>query len=75
MLEIQKALANFQWDKILDTDPKNAFKLASELDQFNKERQMLEKDLLQKLLNETKDYSKELFALLTLSLWSAQVHA
>ncbi|MDC0477385.1 DHHA1 domain-containing protein, partial [Pelagibacteraceae bacterium] len=44
---------------LLDTDPKNAFKLASELDQFNKERQMLEKDLLQKLLNETKDYSKD----------------
>ena len=44
---------------LLDTDPKNAFKLASELDQFNKERQMLEKDLLRKLLNETKDYSKD----------------
>ena len=43
---------------LLNTDPKNAFKLASELDQFNKERQMLEKDLLQKILNETKDYSK-----------------
>jgi single-stranded-DNA-specific exonuclease len=44
---------------LLNTDPKNAFKLASELDQFNKERQMLEMDLLQKLLNETKDYSKD----------------
>ena len=44
---------------LLNTDPKNAFKLASELDQFNKERQILEKDLLQKLLNETKDYSKD----------------
>ena len=36
-----------------------AFKLANELDQYNKERQMLEKDLLQKILNETKDYSNE----------------
>ena len=44
---------------LLNTDPKNAFKLASELDQFNKERQMLEKDLLQKILNETKDYSND----------------
>ena len=39
---------------LLNKDPKNAFKLASELDQYNKERQMLEKDLLQKILNETK---------------------
>ena len=44
---------------LLDNDPKHAFKLASELDQYNKERQMLEKDLLQKILNETKDYSND----------------
>ena len=44
---------------LLDTDPKNAFRLASELDQFNKERQMLEKDLLQKILVEVKNYSKD----------------
>ena len=44
---------------LLNTDPKNAFKLASELDQFNKERQMLEKDLLEKILNETKNYFKD----------------
>ena len=44
---------------LLNTDPKNAFKLASELDQYNKERQLLEKDLLQKLLDETKNYSKD----------------
>jgi len=44
---------------LLNTDPKNAFKLASELDQFNKERQILEKDLLQRILNEIKDYSKD----------------
>ena len=54
---------------LLDTDPKNAFKLASELDQFNKERQILEKDLLQKLLNETKDYSKDPVLVLSGSNW------
>ncbi|MDC1093241.1 single-stranded-DNA-specific exonuclease RecJ [Pelagibacteraceae bacterium] len=41
---------------LLDTDPKHAFKLATELDQYNKERQMLEKDLLQKILNQAKNY-------------------
>ena len=41
---------------LLNTDPKNAFKLASELDQFNKERQMLERDLLQKILHESKNF-------------------
>ena len=44
---------------LLGTDPKKTFKLASELDQYNKERQMLEKDLLQKILNEEIDYSKD----------------
>jgi single-stranded-DNA-specific exonuclease len=44
---------------LLDTDPKNAFKLASELDQYNKERQLLEKNLLQKILGETSNYSKD----------------
>ena len=33
---------------LLNKDPKNSFKLASELDQYNKERQILEKDLLKK---------------------------
>ena len=44
---------------LLNKDPKDSFKLANELDQYNKERQMLEKDLLQKILNETKDYSND----------------
>ena len=36
---------------LLNKDPKKTLlKLASELDQYNKERQMLEKDLLQKIL-------------------------
>jgi single-stranded-DNA-specific exonuclease len=54
---------------LLDTDPKNAFKLASELDQYNKERQILEKDLLQKILNETKDYSKDPVLVLSGKHW------
>ena len=40
---------------LLDSDPKNAFKLATELNQFNKERQILEQDLLQKILNKTQN--------------------
>ena len=41
---------------LLNKNPKETFKIASELDQFNKERQMLEKDLLQKILNQTKNF-------------------
>ena len=44
---------------LLGTDPKSTFKLASELDEYNKERQKLEKDLLQKILSESKDYVKD----------------
>ena len=41
---------------LLNKDPKNTHKIASELDQFNKERQMLEKNLLQIILDQTKNY-------------------
>ena len=34
---------------LLNKDPKSSFQLASELDQYNKERQLLEKDLLQNI--------------------------
>ena len=54
---------------LLNKDPKSSFKLASELDQYNKERQMLEKDLLQKILNETKDYSKDPVLILNGKHW------
>ena len=54
---------------LLNNDPKKAFKLASELNEFNKERQMLEKDLLQKILNETKDYSKDPVLVLSGKNW------
>ena len=54
---------------LLGTNPKSSFKLASELDQYNKERQMLEKDLLQKILNETKDYSNDPVLILSGENW------
>lgn len=54
---------------LLNTDPREAFKLATELDQFNKERQMLEKDLLQKILNVTKDYSNDPIIVLSGNNW------
>jgi single-stranded-DNA-specific exonuclease len=54
---------------LLNTDPKNAFKLATELDQFNKERQMLEKSLLQKILSEAKDCLKDPVLVLSGNNW------
>ena len=54
---------------LLNSNPKEAFKLASELDQFNKERQILEKDLLQKILNEIKDYSNDPVLVLSGKNW------
>jgi len=44
---------------LLNSNPKEAFKLASELDQYNKERKMLEKDLLEKILIESKGKLKD----------------
>ena len=54
---------------LLNKDPKNSFLLASELDQYNKERQLLEKDLLQKILNKTKNYSNDPVLILSGSNW------
>ncbi len=39
---------------LLNTNPKEVFKIATELDQFNKERQYLEKDVLDKIQKEIK---------------------
>ena len=44
---------------LLNSNPKDAFKLAVELDQYNKERQMLEKDLLEKILESSKTLLKD----------------
>ena len=54
---------------LLNTDPKKVFKIASELDQYNKERQILEKDLLQKILNEIENYSKDPVLVLSGKNW------
>ena len=54
---------------LLNKDPKYSFKLASELDQYNKERQMLEKDLLEKIINETVNYSKDPVLILSGKNW------
>ena len=54
---------------LLNKNPKDTFRIASELDQFNKERQILEKDLLQKILNETKDYKTDPVLILSGSKW------
>ena len=40
---------------LLNNNPKDAFKIANELDQFNKERQHLEKDALNKILESFKE--------------------
>ena len=40
---------------LLNIDPKKAFKLATELNEYNKERQLIEKELLQNVLNDTID--------------------
>ena len=54
---------------LLNKDPINSYKLASELDQFNKERQMLEKDLFKKIINKTADSSKDPVLILSGNDW------
>ena len=54
---------------LLNSDPKHAFKLASELDQYNKERQILEKDLLQKILAESENFSNDPVLVLSGANW------
>ena len=54
---------------LLNKDPKYSFKLASELDKFNKERQMLEKDLLKKILIESKNSSDDPVLILSGKNW------
>ena len=54
---------------LLNKDPKDTFKLATELDQYNKQRKLFEKDLLQKILNETSNYLKDPVLILSGSNW------
>ena len=44
---------------LLNTNPKEVFKIATELEQFNKERQYLEKDVLNKIQKEIKINTSE----------------
>ncbi len=44
---------------LLKSNPKEVFKLATELEQFNKERQMLERDLIDKILLNSKINSND----------------
>ena len=54
---------------LLNSNPKEVFKLATELDQYNKERQMLEKDLINKILAETKNKLNDPVLILEGSNW------
>ena len=44
---------------LISSNPKDAFKIASELDTFNKERQILEKDVLDKILFQLENENQE----------------
>ncbi|MDC0525056.1 single-stranded-DNA-specific exonuclease RecJ [Pelagibacteraceae bacterium] len=54
---------------LLNNNPKNAFKIATELNQFNKERQLLESDLLQKILSQSKNYFNDPVLILSGNNW------
>jgi len=54
---------------LLNSNPKEVFKLATELDQYNKERQMLEKDLIKKILIESENQLKDPVLILQGSNW------
>ena len=54
---------------LLNKDPKDSFKIASELDQYNKERQILEKDLVEKILNEINKYKNDPVLILCGTNW------
>jgi len=54
---------------LLNSNPKEVFKLATELDQYNKERQILEKDLIKKILIESENKLKDPVLILQGSNW------
>ncbi len=54
---------------LLNKDPKNSFKLASELDHFNKERQLLEKDLLKQIFSQIEFSQKDPVIVLSGKNW------
>ena len=54
---------------LLEKNPKKTFKIATELEQYNRERQMLEKDLLQKILYQSKNYLTDPVLILSGNNW------
>ena len=54
---------------LLNTNPKDAFKIANELDQFNKERQLLENDVFEKILKEANINSQDPVIILSGKNW------
>ena len=54
---------------LLNKDPKYTFKIASELEQYNKERQLLEKDLLEKILDKITNYINDPVLILSGKNW------
>ena len=54
---------------LLNSNPKEVFRLATELNQYNKERQILEKDLTNKILIESKSKFKDPVLILYGSNW------
>ena len=54
---------------LLNSNPKEVFKLATELDQFNKERKIIENDLMKKVLIESQNKLKDPILILEGSNW------
>ncbi len=54
---------------LLNSNPKEVFKLATELDLYNKERQLLEKDLLDKALSQSKTKLNDSVLILSGTNW------
>ena len=54
---------------LLNSNPKEVYKIASELDNYNKERQLLEKDVLQKVLNNSSRYVSDPVIVISGEYW------
>ena len=54
---------------LLNSNPKEVYKIASELDNYNKERQLLEKDVLQKVLDNSSRYVSDPVIVISGEYW------
>ena len=54
---------------LLNSNPKEVYKIASELDNYNKERQLLEKDVLQKVLDISSRYVSDPVIVISGKYW------